>query len=84
MKEKEEWILILKRKPMDRINRIIRIMRPSAERPIHPPMELQAHGLVKKYKGRAVVNHVDVSVAPGEIVGLAIGSAGIMVVEDDA
>jgi lipopolysaccharide export system ATP-binding protein len=33
-------------------------------------MELQAHGLVKKYKGRAVVNHVDVSVAPGEIVGL--------------
>jgi hypothetical protein len=34
LKEKEEWILILKRKPMDRINRIIRIMRPSAKRPL--------------------------------------------------
>lgn len=33
-------------------------------------MVLEAHNLVKKYKGRAVVNDVDVRVAQGEIVGL--------------
>jgi hypothetical protein len=32
LNEKEEWILILKK--LDRINRIIWIIRPSAERPL--------------------------------------------------
>jgi hypothetical protein len=32
LNEKEEWILILKK--LDRINRIIWIARPSAERPL--------------------------------------------------
>jgi len=33
MKEEEEWILFIK-KLSDRINRIVRIMRPAAERPL--------------------------------------------------
>lgn len=33
-------------------------------------MELNARGLVKGYKGRRVVDHVDVAVKPGEVVGL--------------
>ena len=33
-------------------------------------MELRAENLVKKYKGRNVVNQVSVSVKQGEIVGL--------------
>jgi hypothetical protein len=33
LKEKDEWILILEKK-FDRIDRIFRIRRPSAERPI--------------------------------------------------
>jgi len=34
------------------------------------PTLLEAHGLMKTYAGRTVVNHVDLSVREGEIVGL--------------
>jgi lipopolysaccharide export system ATP-binding protein len=35
-----------------------------------PPRTISAHGLVKAYRGRRVVNEVDISLAEGEIVGL--------------
>ena len=33
-------------------------------------MRLRTQSLIKKYKGRAVVNEVSIEVNPGEIVGL--------------
>jgi lipopolysaccharide export system ATP-binding protein len=38
--------------------------------PQAPPLTVSAHGLVKAYRGRKVVNEVDISLAEGEIVGL--------------